>query len=233
MKCSTGGKITHSYARIVFVLGEPLANGSSSSEEEAGVTTTRWQCGCRSTGPLQAMDWNSCSAHVEYTAVLSEESTSAILSRWEELALMRFGDYTATWSFDPSNTYCEKQFRDQYLSILYACGTPAGDFFGAELIYRELISNSLHHAPGRVQVELQWSDPYPVLSVDDQWDLFFWSGKPPLNPFQERGRGLYLVKCFARELRIKDSPSRGYKIAAVLPVERKREITDLFDFADR
>jgi hypothetical protein len=143
---------------------------------------------------------------------------------------MRFSDYSASWSFDPLNTYSAKQLCDQYLSILHACAKPASDFFAAELIYRELISNAMRHAPGTVSVELQWTEEYPILSVDDQWDLFLWSGGPPLNVMNEHGRGLYLVNFFARELRIKDSSGFGYKVSAVLPVERKADTADLFDF---
>lgn len=145
---------------------------------------------------------------------------------------MRFIDYSATWSFDPLNKYTARQFCDRYLAILHACGDPAGDFFAAELIYRELISNALRHAPGTVHVELQWSESYPVLSVDDQWDLFLWSGGPPVNVLNQHGRGLYLVNFFARELRIKDSTGFGYKVSAVLPVERKPDIANPFDFSD-
>jgi hypothetical protein len=136
------------------------------------------------------------------------------------------------WSFDPANTYSERQLRDQYLSVLHACGKPGGDFFAAEVIYRELVINALRHAPGTINVELQWAEDYPVLSVDDQSDPFLWSGGLPVNILNEHGRGLYLVNFFARELRIKDSNGFGYKVSAVLPVERRADIPNLFDFPD-
>ncbi len=232
MKRSPAKKITHSYARIMFVLGAPSTMIASDPEQADEPNVVKWTCGCLSTGPFRSMTWSSCDAHAHYTAVLNEEKTSTLLSSWKDLTGMRFGDHTAMWSFDPSNTYCARQFRDEYLSILYACGTPAGDFFAAELIYRELITNALQNAPGKVTVELQWFDAYPVLSVHDASDLFLWTGELPSNTLSERGRGLFLVNSFARELRIKDAVGQGYKISAVLPVERKRDLADLFDFPD-
>jgi hypothetical protein len=233
MERSPAARMTHSYARIMFVLGPSLTTTRSDSASAAEPNTARWRCGCSSTGPFRSMVWTACDVHAHYTEVLNEDRTSTLLSAWSESAGMRFGDHNARWSFDPSNAYCEKQFRDEYLSILHACGTIEGDFFAAELIYRELISNALRHAPGKVNVELQWSEPYPVLSVHDHSDLFSWTGDLPLNPLTERGRGLYLVNSFAWGLRIKDSVGQGYKVSAVLPVERKCDLANLFDFPNR
>ena len=143
---------------------------------------------------------------------------------------MRFVDHAAMWSFDSTNAYCATQSLGDYLAILRACGTPASDFFSAETIYRELISNALRHSPGEVHVELRWSDVYVVLSVHDRSDLFFWTGELPLNPLNDHGRGLYLVKALARSLRIKNYVGEGSKISAVLPVERKCDLANLFDF---
>jgi anti-sigma regulatory factor (Ser/Thr protein kinase) len=170
--------------------------------------------------------------HAGYTSVLSEAKTSTLLSAYGDPTGMRFGDHNVMWSFDPSNVYHARQLRDEYLSILYACGTAAGDFFAAELIYRELVTNALRYAPGKVTVELQWSEPYPVLSVHDQSDLFFWTGELPANTLKERGRGLYLVNSFARALQIKKSAGPGHKISAELPVERKCDLVNLFEFPD-
>jgi hypothetical protein len=170
--------------------------------------------------------------HAGYTSVLNEERASTLLLTLGDLTGMRFGDHNARWSFDPSNAYHARQLRDEYLSILYACGTAAGDFFAAELIYRELVTNALRYAPGLVTVELQWSEPYPVLSVHDGSGLFLWTGELPANTLTERGRGLYLVNSFARALQIKDSVGPGYKISAELPVERKCDLVNLFEFPD-
>lgn len=178
------------------------------------------------------MIWTACDLHAHYTAILAEEPTSPTLSASSDSTQMRFFDQTALWSFDPSNPYCEKKFRTEYLSILHACGTVAGDYFAAELIYRELISNELRHAAGKINVELQWSEAHPVLSVHDLSPLFLWTGELPLNLLNEQGRGLYLVNSLARELRIKDSAGQGYKISAVLPLERKCNLANLYDFPD-
>jgi two-component sensor histidine kinase len=189
-----------------------------------------WICGCRSEGGTPAMHWSPCDAHAQFADLLDESKSQHLLAERGGDSGMRFSDYVVSWSFDPLNSYVERTLRDQYLSILNACGKPASDFFAAELIYRELISNALRHAPGTVNVELEWSQDHPVLSIDDQWDLFLWSGGPPVNVLNEHGRGLYLVNFFARELRIKDSGGFGYKVSAVLPVERKHDTIDLFHF---
>jgi hypothetical protein len=230
MKRSPAARTTYSYAQISYVLGTSLTTTRFDSARVAKPRTLRWQCGCSAAGPFRSMVWDACESHTHYTVILNEVRSATQLPTWNGSAGIRFSDHTATWSFDPSNPYCEKQFRAEYLSILHACGTAAGDFFAAELIYRELISNAFRHAPGKVDVELQWSEPYPVLSVHDRSDLFSWTGELPSNPLNERGRGLYLVNFLARELRIKGSVGEGYKISAVLPLERKRDLPNLFDF---
>jgi anti-sigma regulatory factor (Ser/Thr protein kinase) len=176
------------------------------------------------------MLWVSCASHEQYAGSLDEEKTSTLVSAGRDRTGMRYTEYSVTWSFDPANAYSERHLLDQYLSILNACATPQSDVFAAELIYRELVGNALRHAPGTVEVELRWSEPYAILNVDDQWDLFPWSGEAPHNPLSDHGRGLYLVKSFARELRIKDWRGSGHKISAVLPVKRKSDIPNLFDF---
>ena len=232
MNRSRPPQMTHSYARIVFSLGMSLTTTRFDSAQVSMSNAARWQCGCSSTGPVASMVWDACSLHAHYTAVLDEERTSTLLSTVGDSFGMRFGDHAAMWAFDPSNTFCEKKFRAEYLSILHACGTVEGDFFAAELIYRELISNALQHAPGKVNVELEWSERHPVLSVHDHSGLFLWAGGLPLNLLNEHGRGLYLVKSLARELRIKTSGGDEYKISAVLPVERKSHLSNLFDFPE-
>jgi anti-sigma regulatory factor (Ser/Thr protein kinase) len=166
------------------------------------------------------MIWTSCREHSACAPRVHGGREIAYPSNRDDAWRVRIADQTATWTFDPANSYLAKQSRNEYLAILNACGSGGGDYFAAELVYRELMSNALRHAPGNVGVELRWSETYPVLSVDDGSALFCWTGELPSNASKERGRGLYLVKAFARELRIASSPGSGHKVSAVLPIER-------------
>jgi anti-sigma regulatory factor (Ser/Thr protein kinase) len=58
------------------------------------------------------------------------------------------------------------------------------------------------------------------LSIDDGSGLFHWAGELPSNTSKERGRGLWLVNAFARELRIANSVGYSHKVTAVLPIKR-------------
>jgi hypothetical protein len=79
-------QMTHSYAQIVFVLGEPLTTALSDPAPEAEQHAFKWRCGCQSTGPFQSMVWNSCELHAYYKYCGSFHlNEDTLLPAWDDL----------------------------------------------------------------------------------------------------------------------------------------------------
>lgn len=107
------------------------------------------------------------------------------------------------------------------MSILRRYGADESDFFGAELIFGELLANVVRHAPGPVEVSLDWNADVPVLSVHDEEKPFDPVFELPRNPLQESGRGLFLVKALAKSVVTCHVQNDGTKVIVTLPVRRR------------
>lgn len=109
--------------------------------------------------------------------------------------------------------------RHEFMDLLRARGT--GDFVAAELVWGELVGNAVRHAPGPIDVQLDWKDDNPVLTVHDDGESF----QPdkislPADPLSEHGRGLYIVRALALSLRVEDIAGDGNEVTVRLPVTR-------------
>lgn len=127
------------------------------------------------------------------------------------------------WAFDTSNEIDAHRLRREFIELLRKEGT--GDFDAAELIYGELIGNVVRHAPGRVTVSLDWHKDALALTVHDEGGTFDPRLALPDDPLSESGRGLFIVKQLACELRFRDIRDNGSKVIAILPVHRARHET--------
>ncbi|MEO9098024.1 MAG: SpoIIE family protein phosphatase [Candidatus Baltobacteraceae bacterium] len=86
-------------------------------------------------------------------------------------------------------------------------------------VYLELIANVVRHAPGSVEVGLDWTSSFPVLHVLDDGPGFELPTLPETSDtLAENGRGIFLVTRFARDLEIRRRPIRGTHARAVLAV---------------
>jgi len=145
---------------------------------------------------------------------------------------MIFTANSAQWSFDTRSYSDARQMRNEFISLLYACATTDSDFFAAEVIYGELVGNVRQHAPGRASIALSWNGLNPTLTVHDDEKMFTHPCDLPVDPMQENGRGLFIVKALAVSLTFKDIIGDGSKVSVVLPVKRKGDLQSLFEFAD-
>ena len=91
----------------------------------------------------------------------------------------------------------------------------------AELILGELLANAVEHAPGLVEMEIDWRGAKPIVSMHDAGPgLRGTTGVLPPNILDEGGRGLFLVHRLAEDVKIDASSGVGTEIRAVLPVVR-------------
>jgi anti-sigma regulatory factor (Ser/Thr protein kinase) len=114
--------------------------------------------------------------------------------------------------------------RRAFRARLRTLPTPRCDEDAAELIYGELVANTVRHANGCVLARLEIDDGEPVLVVRDQGPgLRDVPRRFRSDPYAESGRGLALVEMLARDVEIEARPGEGTEIRAVLPVAGARE----------
>jgi anti-sigma regulatory factor (Ser/Thr protein kinase) len=105
--------------------------------------------------------------------------------------------------------------RKSLSEYLRRYGDGESDFYGAELILTELLSNALRY--GEVLLTVEWQSDAARLCVHDRGEPFTPADpvRPPLA--SERGRGLFLVQQLAARLSYERGES-GNIATALLPV---------------
>lgn len=111
------------------------------------------------------------------------------------------------------------QERGTFREHVRALPAPPCDIDACELIYGELVANTVRYARGAVDVQLAVGDDDRVLIVRDRgpgMHVVPWS--PSRDPLAESGRGLAIVELLAREVRVDPAPGGGTEVRAVLPI---------------
>jgi hypothetical protein len=128
--------------------------------------------------------------------------------------------WTVSWSFD-SKGAASLGARHAFLGCLNSkhTGVPI-DLAAAELIFGELLGNVVRHAPGPVEISLDWTDTLPVLHVLDNGPGFRSRRKRerlPVDDWSESGRGLFIVNACAVSFTVRNRHGRGTHASATLP----------------
>lgn len=128
-----------------------------------------------------------------------------------------------TWRFHSSDPYAAHFSRRELMRFLRRFTKDRNALSIAELIVGEILANTVEHAPGLVDVHIDWAGEKPVLSVLDSGPgLERLSSELPRSALEEKGRGLFVVKALAQDVSVKVIPGRGTEVRAVLPLIRDR-----------
>jgi len=129
--------------------------------------------------------------------------------------------WSAAWSFDTRNS-ASNGARRAFLACLKSKAVAAPiDVPAAELIFGELLGNVVRHAPGRVDIVLDWTAELPVLHVLDRGPGFRSRRKRerlPVDQLSESGRGLFIVNACAPTFSVRNRNGRGTHASATLPL---------------
>lgn len=161
---------------------------------------------------------------------------SALPSDDAALLLMQFSDVLPgaqhaadfplerVWRFHSSSAHTAQASRREVMAYLRrGAAASCETLFEVELVIGEIFANTVQHAPGLVEVRVDWQSKRPVLTVRDTGPgLEFYIGRLPENPLSETGRGIFLVKTLAQSVSWKSRPGYGTELRAELPLERKR-----------
>lgn len=118
--------------------------------------------------------------------------------------------------------------RRAFRQCVAALAAPPSDLDSAELIYGELVANTVRYAGGSVEARLELTDSEsPVLVVRDHGPgLRVCPWTPHRDPLAESGRGLALVELLAREVAVDTADDGGTVVRATLPVTPRGDLAD-------
>jgi PAS domain S-box-containing protein len=125
---------------------------------------------------------------------------------------------TKRWRFHASDARAAHVARLEVASyLLRVCGETE-ETFASELIVGELLANTVAHAPGLVELTVEFDGESPVLTVRDSGPgLQTVRTTLPEDPFDERSRGLFLVHAMSAGVSVVPSES-GAELRVVLPL---------------
>jgi len=127
-----------------------------------------------------------------------------------------------TWRFHSSDAFTAHTSRHEIMAYLRRMAANPAEVFNAELILGEILANTVEHAPGLVEVHIDWSADKPAVTIRDTGPgLPALEGGLPVDLMSEGGRGIFLIKALAEKASVSPSPGYGAEIRAILPVSRK------------
>jgi anti-sigma regulatory factor (Ser/Thr protein kinase) len=125
------------------------------------------------------------------------------------------------WQFDADNAKSAQHARGEFLARLQAEASPESDLGASEIIFGELVGNVVRHAPGAIDVTLEWEGSRALLHVIDRGNGFEYAPPAEIDLLREEGRGLWLIHQFAVFTSIEYLPGYGTHVTVELPVRRK------------
>ena len=115
---------------------------------------------------------------------------------------------------DPSQAL---HLRGALVEYLRAHGRDEDDYYTAELIFDELVANVCFHAPGPIDILIEWHSGQAMLHVTDVGPPIDMSSIAFPDPLDDTGRGLAIVNALSPVVR-NTTYINGKTVSAALPV---------------
>lgn len=127
------------------------------------------------------------------------------------------------WRFHSSDAHTVHAARREIGEYLRGIADTHEETYTSELIVGELLANTVEHAPGIVEVMIDWSSASPMLIVRDIGPgLHNPLPALPIDSYDESGRGLFLIYALASDVSVRALAGYGTEIRATLPVRRRQ-----------
>ena len=123
-----------------------------------------------------------------------------------------------TWRFHADHARAANDARRSFIDHLRSEATDSSEIDAAEVIFGELIANVVRHAPGAIDIALEWIDGVAVLHVIDRGNGFKLQSHRRADILLEAGRGLWLVEEFGGKIDVERIPGYGSHVRVTLPV---------------
>jgi len=125
------------------------------------------------------------------------------------------------WRFHSSDAHTASTSRQAISAYLRAMAANEDQIFAAAVINVAMIAHTVEHAPGLVEVRIDWTGEKPVVAVRDKGPGLRAEPNALPNLMAESGRGLFLIRAFAESTYVQTAKGRGTEISVVLPTARK------------
>ena len=125
-------------------------------------------------------------------------------------------DLSRRWMFDTSDANAGRRARKEFAELLAGRGATYDQVHGGEVVFGELVGNAARHAPGSVEVVIDFSGEAPVLHVLDHGRGFHYIPALPADVYSESGRGLYLISLLSEDFHVSKRAGGGSHARAVL-----------------
>jgi GAF domain-containing protein/anti-sigma regulatory factor (Ser/Thr protein kinase) len=130
------------------------------------------------------------------------------------------------WSLTTDDARSVTESRRAFGDAFRKYGAAGEDVAMAEVVFGELVGNTVRYAPGPIEVIVDWSGPDPVLHVLDGGAGFRHISILPPDLMSESGRGLFIVTALTHDFRVSKGSRGGSHARAVLRMQ-SRQLVDL------
>lgn len=137
----------------------------------------------------------------------------------------RSDDTVQRHAFHTSDREAVSAARVAFAQAVANRGGSFEDIAAAELVFGELVSNTVRYAPGEIEIVVDWSGAEPVLHVMDNGRGFKHIAILPPDVLSESGRGLFIVSALTHDFRVSKRVCGGSHARAVLRLQ-KRHLVD-------
>lgn len=129
------------------------------------------------------------------------------------------------WHFRSEDAVQALKARRSFADFLHGSCEAGSDISSAEIVFGELISNVIRHAPGPIAIDVQ-SDAFGLvtLTVLDNGAQFPIGYHVPPPAYSESGRGLYISSVLCAHMTV-GRTDNGNRVVATLPVRARATST--------
>ena len=135
-------------------------------------------------------------------------------------------DVLQRWSLHTDDGRAVTAARREFGEAFRDHGAAGEDVAIAEIVFGELVSNTVRYAPGPIEVIVDWSGPDPVLHVLDRGAGFRHISILPPDLLSESGRGLFIISALTHDFRVSKGATGGSHARAVLRMQ-SRQLVDI------
>ena len=136
----------------------------------------------------------------------------------DDVAILVVSFPSHTWGFTADDARVANEARHSFLLHLVDREVDPTWLRPAEAIFGELVANVVRHAPGPIDIALEWIEGYAVLHVIDRGPGFYYRPRARADVLTDFGRGLWLVEKFGGTIEVERIPFYGTHVRVVLPV---------------
>jgi PAS domain S-box-containing protein len=169
---------------------------------------------------LHAIASSTAVRHVAKPARLIHDVCIAGESR-DDVAVMTVAmGAVDAWSFEAESALAAQDARSEFVHYLRSHIDDYVAIAQAELVFGELMANIVQHAPGPVNIYVDWDGSSPVIHAIDRGKCFRLESDLP-DFFSESGRGLFLIRAACDNVRVERLQDYGNYVSATLRIRRR------------